>query len=230
MNPCASDGELVLSARGGDNQAVEAIQKRYQRFVRSKLVRLIGAQDVDDHTQEVFCRLFQRLGSLVEPTALRGFLIGIARRVACAELRRRRRCRLSLTATGDLPELHEPWRDAAPARQALARLEAILESLGPRTREIFVLRYVDRLETNDVAAAVGTSLATAKRRIARASRCVLASAQRDPALAPYVRLVEPSGAGSDRASVGGGPMARALGGAACRPRAAVEAWGLGAVE
>jgi RNA polymerase sigma-70 factor (ECF subfamily) len=155
--------------------------------VRSKLLRWIGPHDLDDHVQEVFSRLFEQLPRLRQPSALRSFLIGITLRVACTELRRRRRWRLRLTATGELPELVEQTADDGTGRQALSRFEAILEKLAPKTRRVFVLRHVEKLELVDVAAAMDISLATAKRHLARASMRVFAMVEREPALSDYLK-------------------------------------------
>jgi RNA polymerase sigma-70 factor (ECF subfamily) len=162
--------------------------------VRSKLHRWIGAHDLDDHVQEVFSRLFEQLPRLRQPSALRSFLIGITLRVACTELRRRRRWRLRLTATGDLPDLAERGVDDGTAREALSRFEAILGRLAPRTRRVFVLRHVEKLELVDVAAAMDISLATAKRHLARASVRVFAMVEREPALVDYLNEMKPRAA------------------------------------
>jgi RNA polymerase sigma-70 factor (ECF subfamily) len=185
------DEELARAACEGDPRAAIAIWRRYGMQVRSKLLRWIGAHDLDDHVQEVFSRLFEQLPRLRQPSALRSFLIGITLRVACTELRRRRRWRLRLTATGELPDFAEHGADDGIAREALSRFEAILGRLAPRSRRVFVLRYVEKLELVDVAAAMDISLATAKRHLARASLRVFAMAEREPALEDYLRDMKP---------------------------------------
>lgn len=194
INGETPDEDLALAACDGDPRAAMAIWRRYAVQVRSKLLRWIGAHDLDDHVQEVFSRLFEQLPRLRQPSALRSFLIGITLRVACTELRRRRRWRLRLTATGELPDLAEHRADDGTGRQALSRFEAILEKLAPRTRRVFVLRYVEKLELVDVAAAMEISLATAKRHLARASTRVFAMAEREPALVDYMREIRPRAA------------------------------------
>jgi RNA polymerase sigma-70 factor, ECF subfamily len=191
INGSSSDEELVVAGCEGDPRAAIAIWRRYGVQVRSKLLRWIGAHDLDDHVQEVFSRLFEQLPRLRQHSALRSFLIGITLRVACTELRRRRRWRLRLTATGELPDFAEQGADDGTGRQALSRFEAILAKLAPRTRRVFVLRHVEKLELVDVAAAMDISLATAKRHLARASTRVFAMAEREPALVDYVRELKP---------------------------------------
>jgi RNA polymerase sigma-70 factor (ECF subfamily) len=177
----------VRAVWGGDYSAQVAIWRRYLPLVRSKLARSVGGQDVEDHVQEVFLRLFEYLSELRDPAALRSFIIGITLRVAGTELRRRR-CRwwLNLTPTGELPE--PPTRaDDGDAREVAARLVAILDKLSPQSCRVFQLRFIEGKELSDVAKAMGFSLATAKRHLARVSARVNTMARNEPALAEYVR-------------------------------------------
>jgi RNA polymerase sigma-70 factor (ECF subfamily) len=182
------DDVLALAACAGDPRAPAIISKRYGARVRSKLHHWIGPQDIDDHVQDVFLRLFEQLPRMRDPSALRGFLVGITLRIACTELRRRRRSRLRLTATGELPEPRVTLDDKGPAREALWRFESILDKLAPNSRRVFVLRYVDKLELTEVAAQMHISVATAKRHLARAAATVSAMVKREPALADYMLM------------------------------------------
>ena len=71
-------------------------------------------------------------------------------------------------------------------RAALERFYAVLERLHTRDRAAFVLRYIEDMPLHEVAAALGVSLATAKRCLARAQRRVLLLVERDPLLADYL--------------------------------------------
>jgi RNA polymerase sigma-70 factor (ECF subfamily) len=190
LDASAPDHALVAAACGGDPRARSIIWKRYSGHVRGKLYQWLGPRDLDDLLQDVFSTLFDQLPRIRHATALRRFLIGIALRVACSELRRRRRSRMQLTATGDLPELRVTVEDGGPAREALWRFAAILSKLRPHPRALFVLRYVEKRELEDVAEAMKISLATAKRHLARANAQVAAMVQREPALADYLRDAE----------------------------------------
>jgi RNA polymerase sigma-70 factor (ECF subfamily) len=187
-NSSADDAALVRAAWGGDKQAHIAICRKYKALVRSKIARSVGGQDVEDHVQEVFLRLFEHLPQLRDPGALRSFIIGITLRVGGTELRRRR-CRwwLTITPTGELPEPPVSRDDGSDVREVLSRLLAILARLTPHSSQVFELRYVEEKELTDVAKAMKISLATAKRHLARASTCFFAMAEREPALADFVR-------------------------------------------
>jgi len=181
------DAELVRAVLAGDKRAEVAIWRRYVPLVRSKLGRSIGGQDVDDHVQEVFLRLFEYLSHLREPAALRSFLIGITLRIAGTELRRRR-CRwwLTLSATGELPEPCT-FEDEGETRQVVSKLHGILTKLTPNSSRFFELRFVEERELSEVAVAMDVSLATAKRHLARVAARVYAMADREPVLAGYMQ-------------------------------------------
>jgi RNA polymerase sigma-70 factor (ECF subfamily) len=70
------------------------------------------------------------------------------------------------------------------------RLYAVLDRVDDRARLLFVLRFVEEFELTEISQALGCSLATTKRRLARASQRVLALARREPALAAYCGRVE----------------------------------------
>lgn len=194
------DAALARAAAAGDPEAAGVMFDRYSRLVRGLLRRSLGQNDVDDHVQEVFLRLFAELERLRDPAALRSFLIGIAIRVAGSELRRRRVRRwLSLAPSGDPPELAVPPLDAS-AREALQRLYAILDRQDPDSRLLFTMRYVERLELAELAAAFDVSLATLKRRLARVSDRVFAGVRRDELLLPYLKAGPLDRGGADGAS------------------------------
>jgi RNA polymerase sigma-70 factor (ECF subfamily) len=157
--------------------------------VRVTVARWTGYGDADDLAQEVFACFFERVSSLQQPSALRSFLLGITLRIVCVELRRRRRARGRLTATGELPEPDDYFRRASvddlDARETLSRLLDILDRLSPPARQMYLLRHLHGLELVDLAAEMGVSLSTAKRHVARTNRCVAAMVAQEPALAGY---------------------------------------------
>jgi RNA polymerase sigma-70 factor (ECF subfamily) len=178
-----SDAQLVEALRAGDPNAPAVLWERYSPAVRRLLARTIGPSlDIDDLTQEVFLRLFVRLSSLRDPSALRPFTLSVAANVLKWELRRRwvgRRVRLS--ETGALPEL-EGKSDDVEARQALRRCYAIFETLTAKERIAFVLRYMEGMTVEEVAATLSVSASTAKRWGNRAAAKVAEQVALDPGL------------------------------------------------
>ena len=72
------------------------------------------------------------------------------------------------------------------SREALIRFYRILDGVRTRDRAAFVLRFVEGLEVADVAAALETSVPTARRCFTRAYQRVALLAARDPFLSEYL--------------------------------------------
>lgn len=186
-SPYPDDPSLVAALVARQPAAAVAAWDRFAPLVRSVLWQSLGVgAEIDDLAQDVFLHFFRRIGDLREPNAVSGFVVGISVRVARGELRRRRLRRwLSLSSDGNVPEVSAPAVDE-DAREALRRLYAILDRIDDDARMAFVLRHVRGLELTEVASAVGCSLATAKRRIAKASERIAVHARGDTALGIFL--------------------------------------------
>jgi RNA polymerase sigma-70 factor (ECF subfamily) len=180
------DRRLAIALLAGAPDAAGRAWATFSPIVVRILRRYLGSgPDQQDLLQEVFIRLFSRIHELRDRGALRTFVLNICLGVANNELRRRRvRRRLGLTDTGTLPDRPIDAADFE-ARQALARCRRLLDGLGDDDRALFVLRYVEKLELAEVAAALGWSLSKTKRRLPRVTARVTRLMQRDPALAEY---------------------------------------------
>lgn len=182
------DAALGRALRAGDPGAQAALFDRFAPTVRRLLRRALGPDDaLDDLVQDCFLRLLQSIGRLETPDALPGFVVSVTLHTARSELRRRRVRRiLRLTPTGAPPD-GAPEAASAPARLALRRFYALLEELDADSRLAFVLRHVEELELTQVASHLGWSLATTKRKLARAQTRLEGLASSDPILCDYVR-------------------------------------------
>lgn len=164
------DLELARALIDGTQHAAEAAWERYAPLVHRIVSRAIGPDaEVEDVTQEIFYRLFSRIRTLRKPEALRSFVISFAIRIVKWELRRRRARRwLTLSETGEVPDEQLMVMDAE-SRYALRRLYAMLDRLSTRERLVLVLRHVEGMTLEEIAEAMGLSLATVKRGLRRAS-------------------------------------------------------------
>ena len=141
--------------------------------------------EIEDLTQEVFLRVFRRLPSLRDPSALRAFVLAVAMNVLKWEIRRRwvgRRVRLS--GTGTLPDVESTPADAE-ARHALRRCYLILDSLPTKERLAFVLRYMEGMTIDEVGEALRVSISTAKRWVGRGATMVAEQVNGDPDLSCF---------------------------------------------
>jgi RNA polymerase sigma-70 factor (ECF subfamily) len=181
------DSELVLAAARGDSDAIAVVWERYSALVRGVLRGALGPDlAVEDLLQEVFIALVKGAKSIQEGAALRGYLVGIAVRLAALELRRRKVRRwVTLSSTGELPDTAVMPRDSE-SRQALQALYRVLDQLSSRRRLAFVLRHVQGLGITEVAGALKISESTARRELARARVHLVKRGQHEPALHAYL--------------------------------------------
>ena len=190
-----SDADLVRAAASGEAGAVGVVWERYAPLVRGVLRGSLGPDHaIEDLLQEVFVGFLKGAKNIHEGAALRGYLVGVAVRLAALELRRRKIRRwVTLTPTGVLPERSSPPADAE-GRAALSALHRVLDGVSSRRRLAFVLRHVQGLEILDVAASLGISESTARRELERARSYVLKRGEREPALKPYLARAARGGA------------------------------------
>jgi RNA polymerase sigma-70 factor, ECF subfamily len=183
-----SDELLVLSLRARHPDAGTQLFDRYAPHVRRVLVRVMGPDsEILDLVHDVFVTALESVHRLVDPKALRAWLTQIAVFTARARIRRRVRGRvLRLLPFSELPEPEMPPADfeASESMRAVYRVLGLLEA---DQRIAFALRFVAGMELTEVAASCGVSLATIKRRLARAQNMFVVAAHREPALAEWLR-------------------------------------------
>ncbi len=191
-----SDELLVLALRAHHPDAGTQLFDRYAPHVRRVLVRVMGPDsEILDLVHDVFVTALESVNRLVDPRALRAWLMQIAVFTARAKIRRRVRGRiLRFLPFSELPEPELPPADfeGSEAMQAVYR---VLDGLDTDQRIAFALRFVAGMELTEVAASCGVSLATIKRRLSRAQSNFASFAEREPALVEWLRAsLAPEGA------------------------------------
>jgi RNA polymerase sigma-70 factor (ECF subfamily) len=183
----ADDPALVEALIEGNPAAKAVFFDRYANHVERILVRILGPdRELGDLLHEVFSRSLAAIETLEDPSALRGWVTGVAVLTARECIRRRSRGRwLHFFASEDLPDVEAIVADE-DVREALRVTYLVLDRLGADERIAFALRFIEGLELADVAAACRVSLNTARRRLARAERRFVALARREPALGQWL--------------------------------------------
>jgi RNA polymerase sigma-70 factor (ECF subfamily) len=186
-----SDAGLVGAVRAGRADAHEELVRRCGPDVERILFRVLGPDsEMEDLAHEVFIAAFHCLEQLREPKALRSWLVGIAVRKARKLIARRKRWSfVRNVAPTDLPE-QAAATSSAEINEAFRSTYRLMAELPVDDRIAFTLRHVEGMELTAVAQATDVSLATAKRRVARARRRFIQLAQQSDVLAPWVKHEE----------------------------------------
>jgi RNA polymerase sigma-70 factor (ECF subfamily) len=128
--------ELVVRTREGDERAFATLVGKYQPLVFRWAISLSGDEDeAEDITQEVFVRVYAKLGSFRGDGPFEGWLYRITRRVAG-----RARQKSAHQATSTTQEVYLTDPGARVDRQrAIELIRLIAETLPMRQREVFIL-------------------------------------------------------------------------------------------
>jgi RNA polymerase sigma-70 factor (ECF subfamily) len=127
--------------------------------------------DVDDLVQETFAQALTGLARLEEPGAFGSWLSAIVARTAYKTIRRRQFLRRIGLSGREEPIDPETLVSRTAPPDVAAELRAVYQSLHklPASLRVpLVLHRVEGMQLEEVAAIVGASIATVKRRIAQA--------------------------------------------------------------
>ncbi len=183
------DAALVEALRERKPAAVVAFHDRYAKHILRILIRILGHDvDLQDVHHEAFVRALGSIDQLRDPSRLTPWMTSVAVLTARTCIQRRQRKRwLVFVAPGELPQGHAHADESSPeVLEALRATYRLFDRLPADERILFALRYIEGLELTELATATTTSLATAKRRLARAERRFAALARLDPDLCDWV--------------------------------------------
>jgi RNA polymerase sigma-70 factor (ECF subfamily) len=154
----------IRAAQHGDSRAFEELMIASERRVANVAWRILGdAEEVKEAVQETFLRVFKHLKRYDESRDFFGWLYRIAVNV-CRDLDARRRRRRIFSPLDDALPMITPPRtndDAAMLRRAI-------DTLPERERLAIILRDIEELSTEDVAAILGNTPATVRVQISKA--------------------------------------------------------------
>lgn len=167
-----SDAELLQSVAGGDLGALGELYDRYARNVWQAARRSLDGVDAEDVVHQLFVKLPEIAPSYDGRASCRGWLCGIAVRLAMRHRRgagRFRRMLGSFAHTLVGSTTRDPER-AAMGSQEMSALERALGALSEKKRVVFVLVEVEGLSAEDAARALGIPAATARTRLFHARK------------------------------------------------------------
>jgi RNA polymerase sigma-70 factor (ECF subfamily) len=169
-----SNAELMARTRDGDQEAFTLIVDRFKDRVVNYLCRLTGDRDrAEDTAQETFLRLYRTAAGYREQGQLTAFIFRIATNLARSEERRNRRWRI-FRATVPAPVNGNGGPASPQARllqqEAAQQLGAAIQELPLKFRAPLMLREIEGLSYQAIAATTGCREGTVKSRINRGRR------------------------------------------------------------
>lgn len=165
----------IQSARNGDQAAFGELVMKYQKRVYALTVRMCPTPELaEEAAQEAFLSAWQGLPFFRGDSAFSTWLYRLASN-ACVDLLRKegRHQGASLddeAVSAEVPDTRPTPEDAAEQKELRTQIEAGLRTLSPEHREVLILREIQQLSYDEIAAALSLDLGTVKSRISRGRR------------------------------------------------------------
>jgi RNA polymerase sigma-70 factor, ECF subfamily len=163
-----TDGELVRSSLDGDARAFTELVDRHAAACLRYATRMLGERsDAEDVAQESFLRAHRALASYDSRLPFRTWLFAILiNRCRTAMARRARRQRR--VVADDLALENATIDDVRQAADLRGEIDWAVSQLAEEQREAFLLRHVEELSYEEIAAATGAGISALKMRVKRA--------------------------------------------------------------
>ena len=180
----SAESALVEMCRRGDTQAFERLVGLHERMVYNLAARLLGdTEEARDLSQDVFLQVYRTLGRFEGRSSLRTWIFRIVvnqcrnRQRWWRRRRKDRACAIESMTPADEARMAAQGKPDGPyeharRREQAARLQEALEGVSFEHRAILLLREVECLSCEEIAATLGLPEGTVKSRLSRAREAV----------------------------------------------------------
>jgi RNA polymerase sigma-70 factor (ECF subfamily) len=159
-------GPLVSACLAGDRDAMQQIYEHCSARVYTLMVRIVGKQDAEDLTQQVFLQMFRKLDQFSGQSKLETWLYRLATNEALQHLRRKKRNPVQPLAAE--PSTSDPNRLIDSERVQM--LESALSRIDPELRAIISLKEEQGLSYREIAESLEIPEGTVGSRLNRARK------------------------------------------------------------
>ncbi len=166
-----TDRELLLGWSKGDARARGTLSRRFHGLLRQFFANKNCSDDVDDLSQQVWVALgetLQRQDVSQIRTSVRGYLLGIARHVLFAHLRKKYREANLDPLSSTIAALDSSLSQAVGKKLQAQRMTLALQRLPLDTQILLEMRYVHDMTTAEIAVMYCIPEGTVKSRLSRA--------------------------------------------------------------
>ncbi len=157
---------LIGACIAGDRDAMQQIYQQCSGRVYALIVRIVGRQDADDLTQQVFLQMFLKLEQFRGGSKLETWLYRLATNEALQHLRKKKR--QSSQSLVIEPSANDT--DHLLESEKLQMLEFALSQIDPELRAILSLKEEQNLSYREIAEALDVPEGTVGSRLNRARK------------------------------------------------------------
>lgn len=158
-----SDQEIVNRFQAGERRvSFTMLIERYQKRIYFSARKMVGGDhdEADEIAQETFVKVYEALDSFRGDAKFYTWTYRIMMNAVIYKSRRKKiRKDVELDDVAEILESDIPQPDEAMQRKEMtALIEKAIETLPPKQREVFVMRFYDELPYEEIATIVGTSV------------------------------------------------------------------------
>jgi RNA polymerase sigma-70 factor (ECF subfamily) len=172
-DPLDPDRDLMKKVAAGDHIAFRDLVERHQKLVVGMVVRMIGAADAEDISQQVFLNVWKSAPRWRPEAKALTWILTIAKRLVFNETRRRSRSRIVRQTESDEKTLEFPDQAPSPDQslrdaELHAAVEKAMAALGEKERMAVILRRHEGMPYDEIATILGMSVPAVKSLLFRA--------------------------------------------------------------
>lgn len=157
--------EIVQLCQSGQSDAQQQLYEACQQDVYGLMVRMVGRQDADDLTQQIFIQMYRKIEQFQAQSKFQTWLYRLAVNESLQHLRKNKRKQQVLS--------HDPIDNRpSSSRYCDAKdvLDAALDRLEPLLKSIFLLKELRGLSYREISEAIDIPEGTVGSRLNRARR------------------------------------------------------------
>lgn len=167
------DPEVVKLVLAGDQEAFGILILRHEPGLLRYATRMLGSRDAAaDAVAEGFVRAYRHLAGCRDPQRLRTWLYRIVANRCKSHLSRRSTSDVSLDEAAPVADPSDTEAALERAEQ-VALLQRALLALPEEKREAFILKHVEGMSYEEMAAVTGERIPALKMRVHRAREALL---------------------------------------------------------
>jgi RNA polymerase sigma-70 factor (ECF subfamily) len=170
-----TDEDLLERCKQQDHEAFAEIVDRYKNRIHWLVRRMVGAEESEDLTQEVFLRVYQAAPGFRSGSTFRTWVYKIAQNLCLSHLRKtgRRGKHVSIDEEGDekihwqLSDSREDLEEQIAKRDLSQRIRELVGQLPTHYRTALTLFYLNQVKYEEISEIMDIPLGTVKTYIHR---------------------------------------------------------------
>jgi RNA polymerase sigma-70 factor (ECF subfamily) len=203
----AEERALISRASRGDVDAFSKLVSAHSALVRGVTLRMLGSQEAQDASQEVWVRVWANMKSFRGDSAFSTWLYRVTVNT-CLSFRRKESRRRTREVEEELAHLSISSGDGDPEEAALdaerrEEIQVALGSVRAEHRAAMVMRHMEGLSCAEISEALGVPNGTVKGWASRGRTAMLAALTQNSASAD--RIIRPHQTGRKTGDDAGAP-------------------------